>query len=591
MKKLKPYDLSPLSSNAITDITLKFITNFARFKKINQLYQAHAQKAATEFVDSIIDELKLNILADGKDLKNIPKQGAFIAVSNFPLGGIEGLALYKLFRQYRPDIKIIVSRKFHSIKPLDQITLPLPDPQSIYTISFLKNIYTHLYNGHPIIIFPAVKPAKYNPKDNLISDRKWNTNIIRLVKTVNYPVLPVFVNNKNSLLFHVLGFLHPVFQALVLEHEIKKQKNQDILIRIGKPVQHTTLTKFDTKTATRYIRARIFALGANIEVNKFKFSSEPRILTTEEDKFEPIIDPIDPKLIKTQIDEAKTNYLQFSVNEMDVIIAPSYEIPDVLTEIGRLREITFRAIGEGSGKSLDLDEYDLYYQHLIIWNHKTNEIVGAYRMGKGNELLEKFGLSGFYTSTLFKYKKEMLPILERSLELGRAFIIPEYQRKTLPLFLLWKGILYYLLKNIDYQYLLGPVSISDKFSDLSKTLITNFFKEHYYSPAYSKFVKPRLPYKSKLKGIDKDVLVKEIGDNINKLDNIIKDIEGVGIPVLFKKYISLGAKILTFNVDPDFNYTIDGLMLLDLYNVPLDTVKALAKELDANQILKRFSAD
>ncbi len=589
MKKIKPKDLTPLSGNALTEITIKFLTNFARLKKINKIYKSHAKKAADEFVSSILDELKLDYSVSENDLKSIPATGSFVVISNFPLGGIEGLLLYKLFSKFRPDIKLIVSRNFHNIEPLNEISLPLPDKRgSIYTVSYLRRIYQHVKAGHPIIVFPALKPARYKPGSNLVIDRKWDLDIIRLIKAIDIPVLPVFVNNQNSLMFHVLGIIHPVFQAMVLDKELKRKQNQQIPVRIGKPISHSVLENFDAETASRYLRARTYALGTTIEVNRFRFFPV-RKKVKEEKEMEPIIEPIDPKLIKDQINQAKKEFLQFSVNEMDVIVAPTYAIPDVLTEIGRLREVTFRQIDEGTGKGLDLDEFDLYYHHLIIWDRKNSKIVGAYRIGKGDEILDKFGINGFYTSTLFKYKREFYPVLEQSLELGRSFIVPEYQRKPLSLFLLWKGILYFLLKNINYRYLVGPVSLSDKFSEVSKDLIVTFFRKYYSDPYWARYVKPRMPFKSKVKGFDKDVLLNEIGNNINKLDNIVKEIEGgFRLPVLYKKYISLGAKVLTFNVDPDFNYCVDGLMVLDLYNVPLDTVKALAKELDQETLLERF---
>ncbi len=589
MKKIKPVDLTPLSGKALTDITVKFLANFVRLKNLNQIYKTHAQKAAQQFVLDLLQELHLDYEVNPAELKNIPGKGAFVAVSNFPLGGIEGLLLYKLFSQVRPDIKLIVTRNFHNIQPLSEISLPLPESRSsIYTISYLRKIYQHVHNGHPVIVFPAIKPARYKPTANLVIDRKWNTDVIRLIKAVNVPVLPVFVNNQNSFLFHVLGIIHPLFQAMILDKEWRKKKDQVIPVRIGKLISHETLTKFDAQTATRYLRSRVFALGINLEVNKFRFFPV-RKKPKDEKEQEPIIEPIDPKLIKEQINQAKKEFLQFSVNEMDVLVAPTYAIPDVLTEIGRLRELTFRQVDEGTGKSLDLDEFDIYYHHLIIWDRKNSKIAGAYRIGKGDEILEKYGVSGFYTSTLFKYKKEFYPILERSLELGRSFIVPEYQRKPLSLFLLWKGILYFLLKNINYQYLIGPVSLSVKFSEVSKDLIVRFFRKYYSDERWARYVKPRMPFKSRIKGIDRDIILNEIGNDLNKLDNIIKEIEGgMRIPVLYKKYISLGAKVLTFNVDPDFNYCVDGLMLLDLYNLPLDTVRALAKELDQEQLLDRF---
>ena len=590
-KKIKPFDLTPISANAIAEVTLKFLTNFARFKRINELYKTHRHKAAIEFVDAILQELNLTAQVDPKEIKNIPGQGSFIVVSNFPLGGVEAFLLYKIISQVRPDIKLVIARKYHEIEPINEISLPLPDTKASFsTISYLKRIYDHLSQGGGIIVFPALNPAKYNPKKNLVIDPQWDVDIIRLIKISKVPVIPVFVNNQNSLIFHVLGIIHPVFQALRLEKEVGKKSNSQIPIRIGKPIPPSTLEKYDSQTASRFLRAKTFALGAGLELSLFDFIHKRH--TQPKQDFEPIADPIDPKLIEKEIAAAKEDYLQFTVNEMAVLVAPTYVIPDVVTELGRLREITFRQIDEGSGKSLDLDEFDLYYHHLIIWDNKNKKIVGAYRIGKGDEILDRFGVSGFYTSTLFKFKPGFEPILRRGLELGRSFIVPEYQRKPLSLFLLWKGILYFLLNNSEYQYLIGPVTMSVKFSELSKTLIVRFFQKYYSNPELAKFVKPRMPYKSKIKSVDVDILLNEVGNNINKLDNIIKEIEnGMRLPVLYKKYISLGAKVLAFNVDPDFNYCVDGLMVLDLYDVPIDVVRSMAKELNQEQLLDRFITD
>ncbi len=586
MKKIKPKDLTPIAGSTLMDISFKFLSNFARFKKINQLYKAHSQKEALTFVNDILKELSLEIEVDPKQLKNIPKKGPFIVVSNFPLGGIDGLLLIKLISEIRPDFKLIVSPNYHKIKPLDEVTLPLPEPRSsIYTLAYLKDIFTHLRNGGGVGVFPALLPAKYNPRMKVVIDRKWNTDIIRLIKAAKVPVVPLFIQNKNSMLFHVLGLLHPLFQASRLEKEMKKKKNQKIQIKIGKPVQPESLQKFDVYRTSKYLRSRVYALGMNVEVNKF-FGKKGK---NKIEQAVPVIDPVDPKIIEKQINEAKKEYLEFSVNEMDVIVAPTYAIPDILTEIGRLREITFRSIGEGTNKSIDLDEYDLYYHHLIIWDRKNKKIVGAYRLGLGDEIMERFGPEGFYTSTLFKYKKEFYPILQQGVELGRSFVVPEYQRKPLSLFLLWKGIVYFLLKHNQYRYLIGPVTMSDKFSDLGKNLIVSFFEKFYSDPELKKYVKPRMPYKSKLKTVDKDVLLQDIGNDINKLDNYLKEVEnGLRLPVLYKKYMSLGAKVLVFNVDPDFNYCVDGLMVLDMYDVPIDMLKSLAKELDADTLIERF---
>ncbi len=587
-KRIRPYDLTPISGHAIADVTLKFLTNFVRFKRINELYRTHRHKAAIEFVDAILKELNLSAYVDSRDLRNIPTEGSFIVVSNFPLGGVDAFLLYSVISQKRPDVKLIISRKYYEIEPVNEISLPLPDSKASFsTITYLKRIYSHLNAGGGIIVFPALNPAKYNPTKNVVVDPQWDVDIIRLIKISKVPVIPVFINNQNSFIFHILGIVHPVFQALRLEREVGKKTNSQIPIRIGRPISPETLEKYDSQTASRFLRSKTFALGAGLELSAFDFLHKPHVQATTEP--EPIAEPIDPKLIEKEIENAKEEYLQFSVNEMDVLVAPTYVIPDVITELGRLREITFRRLDEGSGKSLDLDEFDLYYHHLIIWDNKNKKIVGAYRIGRGDEILDRFGVSGFYTSTLFKFKKDFLPIMRRGLELGRSFIVPEYQRKPLSLFLLWKGILYFLLKNSEYQYLIGPVTMSVKFSELSKTLIVRFFEKYYSNPEMTRLVKPRMPYKSKIKSVDVDILLKEVGNNINKLDNIIKEIEnGLRLPVLYKKYISLGAKVLTFNVDPDFNYCVDGLMVLDLYDMPLDVVRSMAKELNEQQLLDRF---
>ena len=294
-------------------------------------------------------------------------------------------------------------------------------------------------------------------------------------------------------------------------------------------------------------------------------------------------------LIIEEINAAKEDYLLHSQKEFDIICAPVSVLPNVLTEIGRLREITFREVGEGTNKSIDVDEYDLYYNHLLIWDRENQKIVGAYRIGKGDEIIAKYSIKGFYINSLFNIKKGMMPILKESLEMGRSFIVKEYQRKPLSLFLLWKGILYFLLKNPQYRYLIGPVSISQDFSELAKSLIVSFFGTYYYDNYLGKYVKPRKKYKVNVEDFDKQIILQDIGNDLNRLDKYIKDIEpNAGIPVLFKKYMSLGAKTIAFNVDPKFNNCLDGLMILDIFNVSEDLLKALAKDLDDSEVLKRF---
>ncbi len=282
----------------------------------------------------------------------------------------------------------------------------------------------------------------------------------------------------------------------------------------------------------------------------------------------------------------------FQRNDFKVYCTASNNIPNVLKEIGRLREVTFREVGEGTNRSIDLDEYDLYYNHLFIWDSAEKKIVGAYRLGKGKDILAMYGKNGFYINSLFKIRKQFLPILNESIELGRSFIVKDYQKKPLSLFLLWKGILYFLITNPEYRFLIGPVSISGEFSKLSKTLIFQFIKSNYYNHQLAKYIKPKNKFRYKLKKIDISIILESTKNNIDKLDHFIEDIEprNFKIPVLLKKYIQQSAKIIGFNIDPKFNNTLDGLVLMDLFQVPMDTIQSLSKELDDNSILDRFNA-
>ena len=245
-----------------------------------------------------------------------------------------------------------------------------------------------------------------------------------------------------------------------------------------------------------------------------------------------------------------------------------------------MREVTFREIGEGTNKRTDLDEYDINYNHLFIWDKESKMIVGAYRIGKGAEIFYSMGKRGFYLSELFKIKKQFYPILMKSLELGRSWIRKEYQQKPLPLFLLWKGIVQFLSKNSEYRYLIGPVSISNWFTKLSKSLIVEFIRNNNFDHELSQFVKPRKNFKVDFSKIDKDLLT-EGSKTLKDLDSLISDIEitNMRIPVLLKQYLALNAKIISFNIDPKFSDSLDGFLVLDIETIPNEILKKLGKNI------------
>jgi putative hemolysin len=595
MKDLQPFDLVDIDEfNKRSDLFLNFLNKFIKFKKVKEIYNEHSLKAGIEFVDSILDTLNLSVDIKESDLLKIPRTGSFICVSNFPMGGLEALLLMKIISEIREDFKIVTSYKYHEILPLKEFTIPLnkKDPASFLPcLTCTKNILKYVQEGGVVGFFPAGRAATFNRNFKKIVDVQWDIRMVKLVKLAKVPVVPIYFNDSFRRLFHSLGNIHPFFQSFLLQKEMLKKRDSVEVIRIGSPIKQTEQDTFvNLWEYSRFIRARVYALGAASPIDVSTFFKYKKIFRVK--KPEKIIEPQPNKIIIEQINNAKKDYLLYSHTNFEIICAPAQVFPNVLSEIGRLREITFREVGEGTNKSLDIDEYDLYFDHLVIWDNATNKIVGAYRIGRGDEIIKQFSVSGFYFHSLFKIKKGLIPVLKQSLEMGRSFIVKEYQRKPMSLFMLWKGILFFLLKNTQYRYLGGPVSISQDFSELTKNLIVSFFEKNYFNPALAKYIKPRKKYKVQVEEFDKSILLKDIGDDLNKLDRYVKEIEpNARIPVLFKKYISLGSKTIAFNVDPKFNNCIDGLMLLDIFDVPADTLKALAKDLDDASVLGRFNIE
>ena len=595
-KIIQPKDFTngTFTGKFITEIVAKFLTKLFDLKKVNRIYRDNMDKVGIEFINSVISSLDIDFEIDAKEFKHIPKTGPFITVSNYPLGGIDGLLIMKMISEIRPDYKFLANHSLNQIKPINDLSIPITDARknkkSKLSFSGIKKARQHLQTGNSLGIFPAGKASTYNRDVKIITDEKWSPLLIKFIKKAEVPVIPIFFQDTNSIFYHILGSIHPLLQAIRLEKELFNKKNSKLKIRIGRAISTTEQAKFpDNSVFSRFLRAKTYALGTALDVNKY-FSPN---FTSKLPKAEEIIPPVSPELITKEINTVKKDYLLFSNSNYDVICAPYNIMPDVLTEIGRLREITFRDIGEGTNKSSDIDEFDLYYHHLIIWDNTENKIVGAYRVGMGQNILKQYGISGFYIHSLFNIKEEFEHTLSQTLELGRSFITQEYQRKPLSLFLLWKGILYLLLKNSDYRYIIGPVSISNEFSKISKGLIVEFFRTNYFNKEVANNIEPKNKFKIPIDyNIDNKVFLKDIGSNINKLDKYIKEIEPqFSMPVLFKKYIGMGAKVIGFNIDPKFNNCLDGLILLDIFDIPPKTLKSLSKEINDDKVLERFKID
>ncbi len=549
-----------------------------KLNDINKVFSQNVHFSGLEFVDKIFETIGVSIDFDEDDLKNIPKTGGFIAIANHPYGGVEGLALVKLLCMARPEAKVMVNFILKKIPNLSEFFVavnPFENVQHSSSISGLKATFDLLQNGTPIGIFPAGEVSTFSLDKQEITDRLWHPVVGKLIARAK---VPIYFHGNNGVLFNILSFIHPTLRTAKLPSEFLNKQGLKIKVRIGKPIHIEDISyRNNTNKLLDFLRARTYALGTGLEEEKKLFN--PINLFKIKKKPQPVIEETSRALIAEEVEQLES-FRYWSEKNYEVYITPTANIPNILREIGRLREITFREVGEGTNKKIDLDNYDIYYHHLFIWDKELQNIVGAYRIGKGDEILNTMGRRGFYLSELFKIKEPFYPILRQGIELGRSWIRKEYQQKPLPLFLLWKGILKYLLDNPQYRYMFGPVSISNNFSKLSKSLIVDYITKNHFDYELAHYVKPKNKFKADLSPIDTDLLV-ESSESLKDLDSLISDIESnhIKIPVLLRQYMNLNAKIICFNIDPKFSDCLDGFLMVDTRNIPPEMLEKIGKNL------------
>ncbi len=565
-----------------------------RYNKLNRVYSSAYDSDPVVFINSILDQLDIKYEVPEKDMENILSEGPFITVSNHPFGGIDALILLKIITSRRNDIKGMANFLLQKIDPLKEYVLPVNPFETRKDVksSFkgLKEGLNFLKEGHVVAIFPAGEVSTYQSESNIIIDREWQEPALKFMKLAEVPVVPVYFHGTNSRWFHILGRIHPLLRTAKLASELFNKRHKIIRVRIGKPVTVREQAEFhDIARYGRYLRARTYSLGSTLEARHFF----PNLRQRRSKRQVPVADPVDKAKLRDEFNSVRQAHELFSSKNFSVLFAPTRVIPNIFREIGRLREMTFRAVGEGTNRAADIDEYDFYYHHLVIWDIDTDSVVGAYRLGKGKEILSQYGIKGFYINSLFRISKAFEPYLHESIELGRSFIVPEYQRKPLSLFLLWKGLLSVLLTHVDYRYLIGPVSISNDFSVFSKSLIVEFIRNNHFDDDMARYIKSRKEFNPQFDPrFDSRIIIDNAENDISKVEKVVSDVDGgYRIPVLLKKYLEVNAKIIGFNVDPDFNNCLDGLIMLDVYKFPVDFVRALSKDMSEENVRMRFSGN
>ena len=566
-----------------------------RISKLNKIYTKSYDSDTIKFLGKLVNEFGVSYDIPTDDLKRLPKTGPYITVSNHPLGGLDGILLMKIMLEHDPEFKIIGNFLLQEIEPLKPIIMPVnpfDDMKDVKSsVMGLKETLRHLSDGKPLGIFPAGEVSTIED-GSIMLDKPWEPTAMKIIQKANVPVVPIYFHTKNSKLFYWLAKINPILRTLKLPSELLTQRKKVIKIRIGKSisVNEQNEHKESLEQYTDFLRKKTYILSKSFneqDEKKLLGSINLDMLTkTTETKPKQIAraanqDKILEEIAKLRENLAENRFLQSKSYE--VFFVQAEKIPNILHEIGRLREITFREIGEGTNESIDLDKFDRYYYHMFLWDEDQQRVAGAYRMGLGSEIFPKYGIDGFYMQELFKFEPELHKMMSESIEMGRAFIVPDYQLKPMPLFLLWKGIVHTTLRYPQHKFLIGGVSISNQFTDFSKSLMIEFMKSHYYDPYVAQYIRPKMEYKVKLKDADKDFVFNETEADLNKFDKIIDEVEpgNLRLPVLIKQYIKQNARVVAFNVDPLFNNSVDGLMYIRIEDLPESTVKPVMEEFQA----------
>ena len=569
--------------NSAIETGLEKITGLSRLDEMYQ--QLPSADNDIDFLKSTLELFKVNWQVLDNELSNIPKQGPTIIVANHPFGALEGVLMAYILRQYRSDVKIMANYFLQRIPEIRDVFIGV-DPfggksSTANNLKPIREAVQWLKQGGLLLIFPAgeVSHRKWLQKD--VTDPQWSPTVARLIKMTQATVTPVYFHGQNSNLFQYLGLIHPRLRTIMLFRELLNKQGANIIIRVGKTISHSKLSTFDNeKELLHYLRMRTYMLK-DAELAKHAEKKLNHTKQNGSDKMEPICEAPQGSVMCAEIAALPPIQKLAEGGNMQVFYATAKQIPWILQEIGRLREITFRDTGEGTGKAIDLDQFDEHYHHLFVWNQDREEIIGAYRLGLADKIVEQFGIKGLYTSTLFKYKRHLVDSLYPSIELGRSFVRCEYQKNFIPIMLLWKGIGQFVAQNPRYRFLFGPVSISSEYETLSQQLLVDFLKYNKFHQRLARHVKPRNPFRYPMKSSWKSDDFAVVND-IEQISDLVAQLEKdhKGVPILLKQYLKLGGTLLGFNVDHDFNNALDGLIMVDLVKTD---AKVLSKYMGLEQ--------
>ncbi|MFW5702279.1 MAG: GNAT family N-acyltransferase, partial [Bacteroidota bacterium] len=558
-------DLSSVVQNKLNSSTsdlpslarrlLLYLTNkILHMNEVTDFLNKYGDKDGMDFVESLFEYLDFSYNLSNHDRNRIPSEGRLVVAANHPLGALDGLALLSAIREIRPDVKIIANEILMNIDNLANLLLPY-DVFSIKSQKqYILRIEEALNSDEAVIFFPAAEVSRMSPRG--IADGPWRKGAVNFAAKYEAPVLPVYIKARNSWLFYLVSMISKKLSTLLLPREMFKMRGKTIKIRIGNPVPGSSFTNsvFNIKALTKLLKKHVYKIG----------KGKKGIFKTEKT----VIHPVASRLLKKEL--AGSQLLGQTTDNKIIYLCDYDAAPNVVREISRLREITFRKVGEGTGRRKDHDIYDKYYSHLVLWDSENLEIVGSYRIGSGREIMKSRGIEGLYNSGQFDIHENFAPVIDRTIELGRSFVQQKYWGSN-ALDYLWQGIGAYLSANPDVRYLMGAVSISNSYPRKAKDMIIYYYKKWY--PSANEYVTSRNPYKigqNQLKELAELFSGSDRMEDFRILKINLRAL-GYSIPVLYRKYTEIcepgGVSFPDFGVDSDFSNSVDGLCLLDLSRI------------------------
>jgi putative hemolysin len=569
-----------------------FAGKFVPMDQARELYQRVRSAPRGFELEALLAEMKVTLDVQLADLDRVPAKGPLVAVANHPFGVLDGAALAVLLSRVRSDVKILTNSLLEGIPELHEHCIfvdPFQARSSVdRNVKPLKQAVEWLRQGGALAVFPSGEVSQWNMREAQITDPVWDTVAARLVRKAGANALPVYFCGRNSAPFQLLGLINPRFRTLFLLQEFLQQREKTVHIRIGRAIPSDLLTNLDSdEEATEYLRLRTYLLSYRGK-KPMSLPSKMRHALPRKPK-EQVAAEVPAGYVIEDIARLPAGRLLVENNDFAVYAARASELPYLLEELGRLREITFRAAGEGTGRSLDLDQFDSYYWHLLLWNKQRQELAGAYRAGNIDEIIRKHGIKGLYTNSVFRYDQRLFLKIGSALELGRSFVRAEYQREYAPLLLLWKGIARFVAARPDTPVLFGAVSISNEYSSLSREMIVRYFQQREDGGEFAGLISARSPFRPPmLRRWDCGALCAVLRD-LDQLAEPISDVEedGKGLPILLRQYAKVGGRLVGFNLDRKFSDVVDGLVIVDLRQTePAVLERYMGKELYAG--FRRF---